>query len=58
MFHLFQFSIIFLSFSSSSSYFIFLLFSTEEPGSSGSIVSDYGLDDRASIPGGGKGFFV
>jgi hypothetical protein len=24
--------------------------------SSGSIVSDYGLDDR-SIPGGGKGFF-
>jgi hypothetical protein len=24
-----------------------------EPGSSGSIVSDYGLDDRGSIPGGG-----
>jgi hypothetical protein len=27
-------------------------------GSSGSIVSDYGLDDRGSIPGGGKGFFL
>jgi hypothetical protein len=26
--------------------------------SSGSIVSDYGLDDRGSIPGGGKGFFL
>jgi hypothetical protein len=29
-----------------------------EPGSSGSIVSDYGLGDRGSIPGRGKGFFV
>jgi hypothetical protein len=26
--------------------------------SSGSIVSDYGLDDRGSIPGRGKGFFL
>jgi hypothetical protein len=26
--------------------------------SSGNIVSDYGLDDRGSIPGGGKGFFL
>jgi hypothetical protein len=26
-------------------------------GSSGSIVSDYGLDDRGSISGRGKGFF-
>jgi hypothetical protein len=26
--------------------------------SSGSIVSDYGLDDRGSIPGGSKGFFL
>jgi hypothetical protein len=26
--------------------------------SSGSIVSDCGLDDRGSIPGGGKGFFL
>jgi hypothetical protein len=26
--------------------------------SSGSIVSDYGLDDRSSIPGSGKGFFL
>jgi hypothetical protein len=26
-------------------------------GSSGSIVSDYGLDDRGSIPGRGRGFF-
>jgi hypothetical protein len=26
-------------------------------GSSGSIVSDYGLDDRGSIPDGGRGFF-
>jgi hypothetical protein len=26
--------------------------------SSGSIVSDYGLDDRGSIPGMGKGFFL
>jgi hypothetical protein len=24
----------------------------------GSIVSDYGLDDRGSIPGRGKGFFL
>jgi hypothetical protein len=30
----------------------------QEPGSSGSIVSDYGLDDRGSIPGRGKGFFL
>jgi hypothetical protein len=30
----------------------------KEPGSSGSIVSDYGLDDRGSIPGRGKGFFL
>jgi hypothetical protein len=29
-----------------------------EPGSSGGIVSDYGLDDRGSIPGGDKGFFL
>jgi hypothetical protein len=28
-----------------------------EPGSSGSIVSDYGLDDRGSIPDRGRGFF-
>jgi hypothetical protein len=27
-------------------------------GSSVSIVSDYGLDDRDSIPGRGKGFFL
>jgi hypothetical protein len=26
--------------------------------SSGSIVPDYGLDDRGSIPGRGKGFFL
>jgi hypothetical protein len=26
-------------------------------GSSGSIVSDYGLDDRGSIPDRGRGFF-
>jgi hypothetical protein len=26
--------------------------------SSGSIVSDYGLDDRGSIPGRGRGFFL
>jgi hypothetical protein len=26
--------------------------------SSGSIVSDYGLDDRGSIPGGDRGFFL
>jgi hypothetical protein len=26
--------------------------------SSGSIVSDYGLDDRGSIPSRGKGFFL
>jgi hypothetical protein len=26
-------------------------------GSSGSILSDYGLDDRGSIPGRGNGFF-
>jgi hypothetical protein len=26
-------------------------------GSSGSIVSEYGLDDRGSIPDGGRGFF-
>jgi hypothetical protein len=26
--------------------------------SSGSIVSDYGLGDRGSIPGGGRGFFL
>jgi hypothetical protein len=26
-------------------------------GSSGSIVSDYGLDDRCSIPDRGRGFF-
>jgi hypothetical protein len=30
----------------------------EEPGSSVSIVSGYGLDDRGSIPGGGKRFFL
>jgi hypothetical protein len=30
----------------------------KEPGSSGSIVSDYGPDDRGSIPGGDKGFFL
>jgi ABC-type spermidine/putrescine transport system permease subunit I len=33
----------------------------KEPGSSGSIVSDYGLDDRAigvRSPAGGKGFFL
>jgi hypothetical protein len=27
-------------------------------GSSGSIVSDYGLDDRGSIPDRGRGFFI
>jgi hypothetical protein len=27
-------------------------------GSSGSIVSDYGLDDRGSIPDRGRGFFL
>jgi hypothetical protein len=33
----------------------------QEPGSSVSIVSDYGLDDRAigfRFPAGGKGFFL
>jgi hypothetical protein len=34
------------------------LYMMKEPASSGSIVSDYGLDDRGSIPGRGKGFFV
>jgi hypothetical protein len=27
-------------------------------GSSGSIVPDYGLDKRGSIPGGGRGYFL
>jgi hypothetical protein len=31
---------------------------TREPGSSISIVSDYGLDAQGSIPGSGKGFFL
>jgi hypothetical protein len=30
---------------------------TESRGSSGSILSDYGLDDRGSIPDRGRGFF-
>jgi hypothetical protein len=30
----------------------------KEPGSSVSTVSDYGLDDRASIPDRGRGFFL
>jgi hypothetical protein len=34
-----------------------LLLNEESRGSSGSIVSDYGLDDRGSIPSRGKGFF-
>jgi hypothetical protein len=29
-----------------------------EPGTSGSIVSDYELDDRGSIPDRGRGFFL
>jgi hypothetical protein len=29
-----------------------------EPGSSVSIVTDYGLDDRGSIPDRGRGFFL
>jgi hypothetical protein len=35
-----------------------LLKNVHEPGSSGSIVSGYGLDDRGSFPGRGKGFFL
>jgi hypothetical protein len=30
----------------------------EEPGSSVSIVSDYGQGERGSMPGRGKGFFL
>jgi hypothetical protein len=33
-------------------------FSSSSCGSSGSIVSDYRLDDRGSIPGRGRGFFL
>jgi hypothetical protein len=29
----------------------------QEPGSSVSLVSDYGLDDRGSIPDRGRGYF-
>jgi hypothetical protein len=39
------------------SEFITLIISAESRGSSGSIVSDYGLDDQGSIPGRGRGFF-
>jgi hypothetical protein len=38
-------------------FFLILLSHVGSRGSSGSIVSDYGLDDRGSIPGRGKGFF-
>jgi hypothetical protein len=31
---------------------------TQEPGSSVSMVSGYGLDDRGSIPGRDKGYFL
>jgi hypothetical protein len=37
--------------------FVVLHFCLGSRGSSGSIVSDYGLDDRGSIPGRGRGFF-
>jgi hypothetical protein len=40
-------------------YFIFALyFLIRSWGSSVSIVSDYGLDDRGSIPDRGRGFFL
>jgi hypothetical protein len=38
--------------------FIFYISLFRSRVSSGSIVSDYGLDDRGSIPGRGKGFFL
>jgi hypothetical protein len=38
-------------------YFVLSCFIYRSRGSSGSIVSDYGLEERGSIPGGGKGFF-
>jgi hypothetical protein len=34
------------------------IISNQEPGSSVSIVSDYGLDDQGSIPDRGRGFFL
>jgi hypothetical protein len=37
-------------------YFLFLCRTWWSRGSSGSIVSDYGLDNRGSIPSRGKGF--
>jgi hypothetical protein len=41
------FECLFFLFSTSDVLYFQLLFSRAEPGSSGSIVSDYGLDDRA-----------
>jgi hypothetical protein len=41
----------------STSYFSNLYIDSKSRGSSGSIESDYGLDDRGSIPDRGRGFF-
>jgi hypothetical protein len=40
------------------SIFFYLLKTFVSPGSSVSIVSDYGLDGRGSIPDRGRGFFL
>jgi hypothetical protein len=37
--------------------YLFVYVSKGSLGSSGSIVSDYGLDDQSSIPDRGRGFF-
>jgi hypothetical protein len=39
------------------SYFLIFCSTIRSRGSSGSIVSDYGLDDRGSIPDRGRGHF-